>query len=311
MKLSECIGSTRLSTQQLEQTKIQISEFVLSREAATLESQLSHISELVSLHPLTVEDCRKRNQRAKFEIFPNYFFIVLHYFSSDIDSITELHIIIRADKLIIIADHLAPDFSSWIDFLQLKSELNLAQVIHKVFDTCVDSAEQRATTIADLIEEAESLIIAEKYSPKQIIKLKRNALSFQRAIVATYPVLKELMASTELTTENELMFRNILDHQERLKHEIDFIHIELIALFDEYWGAASYTTNQEMKRLTLLATSLLPLAFWTSFFGMNFEVLPFKEGWFFGLAVLLMLTSVIGILFYLRRRRLLRGRLTL
>ena len=93
---------------------------------------------------------------------------------------------------------------------------------------------------------------------------------------------------SDLTTENELVLRNILDHQERLRHDTDSIQTELIALFDVYWGAADAVVNEQIKRLTILATTLVPLAFWTGFFGMNFKAIPLESSWFFILALVLM-----------------------
>lgn len=296
--------SIRFTHAQLAQKGVPVHEFVLSKDNHTLDIQLMNVSRLVELHALTLEDCRKGNQRGKFEIFPEYLFLVLHHFEPEIEAITELHIVIKSNLIIIIADRPAPGTLQWSDVMQLNLNLSLAQIIHNIFDTCVDSAEERAARITDLINEAETLIVAEKFSPKLIVKLKRNAVRFQRSVAATFPVLREFMACCELTTENELMFRNVLDHQERLRHEIEFIHIDLVALFDVHWGAASYSTNEQIKRLTLMATLLVPLGFWTSFFGMNFEIMPFQETWFFLLALSLMLGSVVGVLLYLRHRGL-------
>jgi magnesium transporter len=296
--------SIRFTREQLAQKGVPVHEFVLSKDSHALDIQLVEVCRLVELHPLTLEDCRKGNQRAKFEIFPEYIFLVLHHFEPEIEAITELHLVIKSNLIIIVADHPAPGPSRWTDFMQLNLNLSLAQIIHNIFDACVDSAEQRAARIADLINEAETLIVSEKFSPKLIVKLKRNAVRFQRSVAATFPVLREFMACCELSTENELMFRNVLDHQERLRHEIEFIHIDLVALFDVHWGAAGYSTNEQIKRLTLMATLLVPLGFWTSFFGMNFEIMPFRETWFFLLALSLMLGSVVGVLLYLRHRGL-------
>ncbi|MEY4065166.1 MAG: cobalt/magnesium transport protein CorA, partial [Pseudomonadota bacterium] len=112
---------------------------------------------------------------------------------------------------------------------------------------------------------------------------------------------REFMALSDLSTEQKLWFRNIIDHQERLEKEVSLLHNEMIALFDVLWGASGFYANEQIKRLTVIATVGLPLAFWTSFFGMNFEVLPFREKWLFAAGLSAMILSVVSVIIYLRR----------
>lgn len=298
----------RLTQDELSRTDIQVREFVLNKDKSALDLQLINVCQLVELHPLTLEDCRKGNQRPKFEVFPEYLFLVIHHFQRQTSETAELHIVIQRELIVVIADKLAPSERKWSDYMNLTTEQSLAQIIHNIFDSCIDSAEQQAADIADAISDAESLIIENKCSPGQILALKRSALKFQRVVNASLPLLKEVMIMSDLTTENELILRNILDHQERLRHDTDSIHTELIALFDVYWGAADTAVNEQIKRLTILATAVIPLAFWTGFFGMNFKAIPFDNPWFFIFALGLMSGSVLGIFFFLRRRGIVGNR---
>jgi len=261
----------------------------------------------VPLHPLTLEDCRKGKQRSKFEVYPEYLFVVMHYFDPFSNAIAELHVVITHESLIFLANRPASEGQNWYHLLNLNPDLTLEQCIHNIFDVCIDSALGRAANITELIYEAETLILAEKFSPEFITKLKRNATHFKHSVNGVFPVLKELLELLELNDDSQLMFMNILDHQERLREETESIHTELLALFDTYWGAMSTSTNNQLKRLTVMATTIIPLAFWTSFFGMNFQFLPFHERWFFGLALALMLGSVLGVFIYLKRQGLFRG----
>ncbi|MEN9529409.1 MAG: cobalt/magnesium transport protein CorA, partial [Pseudomonadota bacterium] len=311
MTVQVAYQTARLKRADLSRQNVPFHEFVLSRDASLLNSQLQNASKIVELHPLTLEDCRKGKQRSKFEIYPEYLFVVLHYFEPTSNAIAELHVVLTHESLIFLANRPAPEGQNWYHLLNLEPELTLEQCIHNIFDVCIDSALARAANITDLIYEAETLILAEKFSPEIIIKLKRNASHFKRSVNAVFPVLKELLELLELNEDSQLMFRNILDHQERLREETETIHTEVLALFDTYWGAMSTSTNNQLKRLTIMATIVFPLAFWTSFFGMNFEFLPFKETWFLGLALALMSGSVLAVFIYLKRQGLIRGGLRL
>lgn len=282
----------RLTTEQLNRRNIAIHEFVLSSDKNRQREQLDDICGLIELHPLTLEDCMKGDQRAKFEVFPEYFFLVLHYFGSKDQEISELHVVVRNDLFLILAHKNAPGNIKWSEFFRLSYTQTLAELIHRVFDSCIDSALECSTGIEDKIAKAEMLILDDKFTPRDILVFKQQTLQFQRTINGVFPVLKQLMSECELPAQSEPMFRDVLDHQERLKFEIEFLHTDLNALFELHYSSAGHSANEQIKRLNMVATLVVPLAFWTGFFGMNFTVLPFDKSWFFGLAMLLMLGSV-------------------
>jgi magnesium transporter len=62
------------------------------------------------------------------------------------------------------------------------------------------------------------------------------------------------------------------------------------------------STNEVMKRLTVVATIILPLTFVVGVYGMNFETMP-ELGWRYGYhAVLVGMLGVSGVLLaYFRR----------
>jgi magnesium transporter len=305
-------GSTKVLSREILARKTVIShEFVLPKDPLLVDAQISRICELAPLHQLTIEDCIKGNQRAKLEQFPDYLFFVIHYFGHEIDSISEVHVIIAGESLILVADNQQPvEYANWLECLNVRSEQSFSEMMHNIFDSCVDSAEQRAARLEDLVFQSENAIVQESFNPKTILQLKQHSMRFQRAVNGTHSVVKEFMAISDLSSEQKLWYRNILDHQERLRQELAFLHSEMIALFDVFWGASGFYANEQIKRLTLMATIGIPLAFWTSFFGMNFEVIPFREKWLFGAALVLMLLSVTGVILYLKRKGLFRKRVS-
>jgi magnesium transporter len=307
----EGLGNGVISKEQLLQKNVHVHEFILSKDIHAIDVQIAQLCSLVQLHPLTLEDCRKGNQRAKFERYPDYFFIVIHHFKPNLNEIDELHIVLLRHSLILIAENAPPEgHDTWRSYFNIHNQLTYADIVHNLFDHCVDSAEQRIAKLADLVSQAENLIVSDRFSPKIILSLKQHSLRFHRAVSGTFSVVREFLTASDMNIEQQILFRNIIDHQERLRYELDFFHNDLVALFDVYWGATSFHTNEQMKRLTALATIVIPLGFWTSFFGMNFETMPFKEPWFFYLALTLMSGSIVTVFIYLRRRGIVRDRQT-
>jgi magnesium transporter len=302
MQLKESESSKIFSREKLKEKNCVVHEVILSKEPSLISAQMSRICEIVPLHELTIEDCRKGNQRAKLERFPEYVFFVIHHFDAELERIAELHVIIPEQSVLIVADQSPPQrYVSWTECLDLKPELEFSQLIHNILDRCVDSAEHRAACLEDAVSQAENAIVLGRFDAKPILTLKQLSLHFQRAVSGTPAVVREFMVLADLCPEQKLWFRNILDHQERLEREITLLHSEMIALFDVLWGASGLYANVQVKRLTVIATVGLPLAFWTSFFGMNFEVIPFGRSWLFAAALAAMTLSMVLVIFYLRR----------
>ncbi|MFZ9521153.1 MAG: magnesium transporter CorA family protein [Silvanigrellaceae bacterium] len=304
------ISSTKfLSKEQLTNLNSKIHEFVLSKDEEVSNSQIEQICAIAPLHQLTIEDCKNGNQRSKFEHYPGYLFFVLHYFETELGQESEIHVVIREGELLIISNKKCPEgFKSWAECLDLLGEKPFAQIMHNIFDNCVDSAERRVARLEDFVTKAATSIVNESFNPKLILQLKQHSLQFQRSVSGTNSVVREFMEMAELTVEQRLWYRNIQDHLERLANEIHFLHSEMLALFDVFWGASGFYANEQIKRLTLIATIGVPLAFWTSFFGMNFEVMPFREPWFFFAALVLMTASMLATYLFLSRQGLFKNR---
>ncbi len=77
---------------------------------APADPDLLWLRDTFGFHPLTIEDCRQRNQRPKFEPYDGYAFIVLFALSlaSDALETTEIHCFLTPHCLITVEDHDSP-----------------------------------------------------------------------------------------------------------------------------------------------------------------------------------------------------------
>ena len=98
---------------------------------------------------------------------------------------------------------------------------------------------------------------------------------------------------------------NIIDdHLMRITEAIDSGRDLLGNCVDAYLSAVGQRTNEIMKQLTILSAIMLPLTFISGFFGMNFEMLPFKSPWVLGVALALMFLVIpVGMLVWFLRKR--------
>ena len=86
--------------------------------------------------------------------------------------------------------------------------------------------------------------------------------------------------------------RDLHDHCERITQSISLYRSQIATAIELYWGLQANKTNNQIKKLSLLASITVPLTFWASFWGMNFEFIPFADPNLFYAALAIMLTSV-------------------
>ena len=123
----------------------------------------------------------------------------------------------------------------------------------------------------DLIEE-EILTAPRSWQLKRIISLHRRILELKRSLNAHQSVFERFKNITKAKygdLQEELMLE-----MKRAMDNVHQTHEMIESLREAYQAAIDNRANDIMKLLTLLATILLPINLLTSFFGMNFEVMP-------------------------------------
>lgn len=272
---------------------------------------LKPYAERFRLHPLTVEDCTHRNQRSKIETFEEYLFIVWHLYTSQREEFHEVHLCVWPGAVLVVSEGRPPKGDTWREYLLRgrTAEGNLKQLVTGILDRLVDDAEEHLEVLQEGAAELEQEILERPMAPEDVLYLKRLVRQFNRSARSAQPIcsqIGELMVQLPgvgaLGLEDRLRLRNVADHMTRLLETTQLLESQMGTLMDVHWGALSARTNRQMQRLTTLATLLLPMTVWSGFFGMNFETMPFKEPWFFGLGMTTLVATWVGVLVYLSRR---------
>jgi magnesium transporter len=279
-------------------------------EAAALEA-LRPFVERFRLHPLTVEDCTHRNQRCKLETFEEYVFLVWHLYTHQREDFQEIHVCLRTDSVLVVADSRPPTGESWREYLLRGRAVsgNVKQVAVAILDRLVDDAEEYLEVLLNGAAELEKEILDRPMDPGEVLYLKRLVRHFHREMRSAQPIggqLLELAGNLPqvgaFSTEERLRLRNVTDHMTRLLEATQLLEAQMSTLMDVHWGALGARTNKQMQRLTTIATLMLPVSFWSGLFGMNFETMPFKDAWFFVAGMAALVTTWIAVLAYMLRR---------
>jgi magnesium transporter len=253
---------------------------------APTDLDLRWLQDTFSFHPLTIEDCRQRNQRPKFEPYDGYAFMVLFALSLESDALetTEIHCFLTPHCLITVEDRDSPAVAAvWQRMHQAPDLMQRGAdfVLYAVADAVVDTFFTLVDSFEESIDDIEERIFApEAESVQPLIFRRRNLLIAIRRVIGPMRDVFNAILNRHLPLIHEphlLYFRDLYDHTVRIYELLETERERLSNALEVHLSHISNTLNQVMKRLTAVATIFMPLTFLTGFFGMNFEQLPFRS----------------------------------
>jgi magnesium transporter len=279
---------------------------------APTDADLLWLQNTFDLHPLTIEDCRHRNQRPKFEPYDGYGFLVLFTLSWEGEALetTEIHCFLMPHCLITVEDRDSPATAAvWQrmhqspDLMQRGADF----LFYAVADAVVDTFFALVDRFEEGIDEIEERIFAPQPEAVQaLIFRRRNILiDIRRAIGPMREVFNAVLDRHLPFIQEPYLpyFRDLYDHTVRIYELLETERERLSNALEVHLSHISNTLNQVMKRLTAIATIFMPLTFLTGFFGMNFEHLPFQSLWVFVLALISMVLIPSGMWWWMHRAR--------
>lgn len=265
--------------------------------ASVEESKLRDLANQYGVHAMVLEDCLHRDQRPKLDDFENHKFLV--WFCYFQEKIYEIQFIIFNDTLILVPHEKSPIGSTWAEFLNFN--INLHQDVwhatYFILDRLTDITWTDLRQLYLHVDEFELNIFKKEVNPQDLIKIKRKLNNIELSIGHLPSVALQLQNLNSGNDDLNWKLRDLYDHCERINRSLAMYRGQTTSTIDLYWGLQANKTNYQIKKLTLLASIGLPLSFWSSFWGMNFEVIPFRTAELFFLAIAIMCISV-GVTIY-------------
>jgi magnesium transporter len=248
---------------------------------------MAEVSRHFGLHELAVEDAAQAHQRPKVEPYDDFYFIVYRTAQYDDRSrrvdLGELDLFLGPGYVIAVRHGPAGDPERARRHLERYPQLlksGPAAVVWAILDTIVDDYGPVLDGLESDIEDIEQAIFAGREDlTEQIYLLKQEINELYRAVHPLLAPLDALERGAFAPVDPGLLryFRDINDHVRRIHEEVlgqrDQLtgaleaHLSLISLRQSEIAADQ---NRIVKRLTIVASVFLPLAFITGFFGQNF-----------------------------------------
>jgi magnesium transporter len=273
--------------------------------------ELDQLAEQYKLHPLHIEDCRHRSQRAKIEDGQAYMFTVLKPVrlneEGDFEAM-DLDIFLGADFLITVIDKNWPELKTLIERVEKAagSETRVDRIYYRVVDELVDSYLPILDHLHETIDDLEDKAL-ERPDPEvlsTIFATKRTLILMRGVLVNTRDLAGQLMRIDHVWVSQDLapFLRDVYDHVARNLDLVEIMRDLLTGTLDVYLSSVANRTNQVMKVLTVLSTVALPALVVSGFYGMNVKGLPGADSPYgFGISIAVM-AIMTGLLLWMLKR---------
>jgi len=271
---------------------------------------LTEVADVFGIHPLAVEDVRN-NLRSKTEEFDGYTFVLLKAatltkgdrpFDEEVRD-DPVGVFVGPDWVVTLSTASLPPVDRVWEAVGRGDERLLQRgpdfTAYRVLDVVVDDYFELLDRIETAIEtiEEEVLVSTEIDTLERINGARRDLLSFRKVAWPAREAVGALARGDpeQIAPETEKYFRDVYDHLVQVVDLTETYRDLTSSARDIYLNTLSQSTNEVMKRLTVIAVVFLPLTFVAGLFGMNFETMP-ELGWPFAYHAVLLGLSLVSLL---------------
>ncbi|MCJ7769931.1 MAG: magnesium/cobalt transporter CorA [Dehalococcoidales bacterium] len=286
--------------------------------ASPTEKETEYLAQNYPFHHLDLDDTLSKKQRPKIDEYKEYLFFVFHFpiyhKEERVLTSSQLSVFIGPKYLITLHKGELNPLVKLFKECQIDEESRreyLSQgpgyLLYRILDRLVDYCIPMLNKVGAGIEDVEERIFSSRQmgAIRGISRLRRDVIAFRRIIWPMRAVIGSLEPKIRRFAKIELpvYFGDVVDHLDKIWDGLDEYKEIIEGLSDTYDSLATNRTNEVVRILTIFATVMLPVTVVASIYGMNIE-LPFMHSGYALLYVfLIMLVIIVGILYFLRRIR--------
>ena len=285
------------------------------RASAATPVEFEQVAAAFDIHPLSIEDLRN-GVRPKTEEFDGHTFVLLKTatlrrgettFEEEI-RLEPVGVFVGDDWLVTLSQERVAAVERVWEMVSHEESRVLRHgpdfAAYRVVDGIVDGYFEVLDDIEDQIERVEEDVTTatDIETLETINDVRRDLLSFRKLLWPSREAVGYLARGDpdQIRETTEKYYRDVYDHLVQLVDLTETYRDLASGARDIYLNTLSLSTNEVMKRLTVVATVVLPLTFVVGVYGMNFDGGPFNMpelGWTYGYpAVMIGMAAVTAIL---------------
>ncbi len=286
------------------------------------EREVEYLRQNFNFHYLNLDDVLSRVQRPKIDEYQDHLFIVLHFPVFDkrnrVTTPSEVDIFIGENYVVTV--HKQGDLKPLAKFFE---ECRLDETIcstymgrssgfllYHILDNLVNYCFPILRKVTDNIEKAESFVFARPVpeTVNEISLIRRDLISFRRVIHPQIPVVEALEKEEYpfFKEDQDIYFGDIADHIRKIWDGLEDAKEVADGLMDTANWLTSHRLQETMRVLTIIMALLTPPMLIASIYGMNVALpggVDSGELTSFLILLLVMVMCVLGMLWFLHRRR--------
>lgn len=264
------------------------------------------------IHPLIQADIMNTELRPKFEIHPDYIFMILKMPNIDEKTgrlIIEQISIVLGKNFVLTFQEREEDIFNPIrkrireavgDIRKRKSDYLSYTIVDAVVDSFFGIMERVGET-TEVLEE-ELMKNPTSKTLQTIHALKRQMVLLRKSIWPMRDVIDSLERSQSPLIENSTkpFLRDVYSHAIQVMDTVEALRELVGGMLDTYLSSVSNRLNEVMKTLTIIASIFIPITFIAGVYGTNFEYMPelaWQGSYFVMLGVMGIVTFVMVVWF--------------
>jgi magnesium transporter len=274
-----------------------------------------------ALHPLTLEDLEKRQQRPKVDTYPEQHVIVTYEAVAGKDGragkgghgakLGEIHLIAGSNYVVSVRWAPSPAIEEVTTRFEHKTEAitpTVGGLLYAILDAVVDGYFPLLDRLSDRIDALENRIVSGSQGTvalREVLTIKRELLELRRVLAPQRDMANTLLRRDLAIVDDVSMpyFQDLYDHLIRVLDSLDLYRDLVAATLEANLSVTSNNLNAVMKRLTAFTVILMVPTLIAGVYGMNFHNMPeltWPFGYFAALAVMAVLMVAAALFFKAR-----------
>ncbi|MBC7225514.1 MAG: magnesium/cobalt transporter CorA, partial [Anaerolineae bacterium] len=285
-------------------------------EKPTLQD-LEQLRQTFHFHPLDLEDVLSKNERPKIDEYEDYLFLVLQFpvfrkeqrlsFPSEVDIFLGPNYLVTAHDAT-----LRPlvDLFRECEREETSRRQHLAagpgRLLYSILDRMVDYLLLILNRVGARIRDIEENLFTEdmRLLVEEISLVRRDLVTLRRIVKPQIGLITnlELRDRPLIQQDLDVYFGDIADGFNKAWDILEDYHEVMDDLSETANALTSYRINEVMRVLTVISVIMLPLTLLSGIYGMNVPLPLADSPLSFALILAFMVATVLGMLFYFRRR---------
>jgi magnesium transporter len=268
------------------------------------------------VHHLILEDILYTGQRPKYEDFEKYIFIVVKMLSyddgRDCVKAEQVSMVLGSNFVISFQERASDVFEQIRDRIRNAKgrirKMGSDYLTYALIDAIVDNYFIILEKLGEKIESIEEELVSKPTERilEQIHPLKKEMIYLRKSVWPLRELISGLQRSESALIKQTtgIYLRDVYDHTIQVIDTVESFRDIVSGMLDIYLSSISNRMNAVMKVLTIIATIFIPLTFIAGVYGMNFRYMPeLGWRWSYPIVLLVMITVVIVMLVYFRRKK--------